>query len=211
MLQAAIRKLRTDYLTLAAAVLAIVITGALLAHPVAGMNYSAGTYGSCQYNTCGISLTTSGSISVNVTPSVGATTCTVSNDIVTVTTNASTGYTVTLTDTDTANGLVGPSTITASPGTPTAPVLLTANTWGYRVDGIAAFGAGPTTALSSVSIPTQTYAGVPLSSGTPGAIRTTNVVDGSTVNTSVWYGVCVNNSLTSGAYTDSVTYTAVIN
>ncbi|MDB5160388.1 MAG: exported protein of unknown function [Candidatus Saccharibacteria bacterium] len=211
MLQAAITKVRANYLTLAAAILVAVITWALLAHSVAGMNYSAGTYGSCQYGSCGISLTTSGSLSADVTPAVGSTRCTVNNDIVTVATNASTGYTVTLTDTDTTNTLVGPTTIAASSATPASPAVLTANTWGYRVDSIAGFGAGPTSSVSSGAIPSETYAGVPISSGTPGTIRTTSVADTGAVNTSVWYGVCAGSSLPSGSYTDNVTYTAVIN
>lgn len=211
MLQAVITKVRTRYLVLAATTIAFIITIALLAHPAAGMNYSAGTYGSCQYSTCGITLTTSGSITANVTPVTGSTKCTVNNDVVTVTTNASTGYTVTLTDTDTSNTLVGPSSIAASSAAPAAPAVLTANTWGYRVDSIAGFGAGPTSGVASAPIPSQTYAGVPISSGTPGTIRTTSVADTATVNTSVWYGVCVDSTLSSGSYTDSVTYTAVIN
>ena len=211
MLQAVITKVRTHYLALAAATIAFIITMALLAHPVTGMNYSAGTYGSCQYNTCGITLTTSGAITANVTPVAGSTKCTVNNDVVTVLTNASTGYTVTLTDTDTSNTLVGPSSIAASSATPASPAVLTANTWGYRVDSVAGFGAGPTSAVASAAIPSQTYAGVPISSGTPGTIRTTSVADTVTVNTSVWYGVCVDSTLSSGSYTDSVTYTAVIN
>ncbi len=211
MLQAAIAKVRTNYLTLAVAILVTVITWALLAHPAAGMNYSAGTYGTCQYGSCGISLTTSGSLSADVTPAAGSTKCTVNNDIVTVTTDSSTGYTVTLTDTDTTNTLVGPTTIAASSATPASPAVLTANTWGYRVDSIAGFGAGPTSSASSGAIPSETYAGVPISSGTPGTIRTTSVADTGTVNTSVWYGVCASSSLASGSYTDNVTYTAVTN
>jgi len=183
----------------------------LTSHKVFGINYSAGTYGTCTYGTCSITLTTSGSVSADVTPAIGLTKCTVSNDVVTATTDSSTGYTVTLNDTDTSNSLNGPSAISASSSTSSSPSVLTANTWGYRVDSIDGFGAGPTTSISSASTPALTFAGVPISSGTPGLIRTTNTVDSGTVNTSVWYGVCANSSLQSGAYSDVVTYTAVIN
>jgi hypothetical protein len=212
MLQAVITKVRANYLTLAAAILTLIITWALLAHTAVGMNYSAGTFGSCQYGSCGITLVTSGSISADVTPVGGSTKCTVSNDVVTVTTNASTGYTITLTDTDTANTLdTTGASIAASTATPASPAVLSANKWGYRVDSVAGFGSGPTSGVASGAVPSQTYAGVPISSGTPGLIRTTAIADTGTVNTSVWYGVCADSTLKSGSYTDSVTYTAVIN
>ena len=176
-----------------------------------GLNYSAGTYGTCTYGSCSISLATSGAVTADITPVGGATRCTVSSHTVTATTDSSTGYTVTLTDTDTSSVLTGASSITASAGTPAAPTILGANTWGYRIDGIAGFGAGPTTALTNVIIPSLAFAGVPLSSGTPSLVRTTSSADTSAVDTPVWYGVCVNSSLQSGSYTDSITYTALIN
>jgi hypothetical protein len=184
---------------------------AFFTHPAAGINYSAGTYGSCTYDTCSISLTTSGSISVNVTPSAGSTTCTVSSDVVTATTDSNTGYTVSLADSDTSNTLNGPVSIPTSAATSSSPVALAANTWGYRVDGVAGFGSGPTSTINSGAAPSWTFAGVPISSDTPGLIRTTSVADSGAVNTSVWYGICANSSLQSGAYSDGVTYTAVIN
>lgn len=193
------------------ALLICLLTALFITHSVSGINYSAGTYGSCTYGTCSISLTTSGSISVNVTPTAGTTTCTIASDTVTATTDSSTGYTVSLTDTDTSSTLNGPVAIAATTGTPASPTVLTTNTWGYRVDSIAGFGAGPTTAVTGGAIPTVTFAGVPLSSGTPGVIRTTATADSGTVPTAVWYGVCANSSQQSGLYTDSVTYTALIN
>ena len=198
-------------LVLTAALLAFIITWAFFTRPAAGINYSAGTYGTCTYGTCSISLSTSGSISANITPIAGATACTVSSDSVTATTDSSTGYTVTLTDADTSNALNGPTSITANSSSSTSPSLLSANTWGYRVDNVDGFGAGPTSAVSNGTIPTVKFAGVPISTGSPALIRTTATSDSGTVSTSVWYGVCANNSLQSGSYSDSVTYTAVIN
>jgi hypothetical protein len=116
-----------------------------------------------------------------------------------------------MTDTDTTNMLTGPASIAANSSTSSSPTALTANTWGYRVDSVDGFGAGPTSVVSSGSIPSLTFAGVPISSGTPALIRTTSTNDTSPVNTSVWYGVCANSVLQSGAYTDGVTYTALIN
>lgn len=194
-----------------ALLISLFLFGAFL-HPAAAVNYGAGSYGTCTYGTCSITLTTSGSIAANVTPAGGATRCTVSQDTVTATTDSSTGYIVTLSDTDTTNTLTGSSgNITASAGTPAAPVVLAANTWGYRVDNIAGFGAGPTSGVTNAAIPTATFAAVPLSSGTASLIRSTASADGTAVATPVWYGVCANTSLVSGSYTDSVTYTATIN
>lgn len=203
---------QTKLLLLAAALLLSLITFGVLLHPAAAITYGAGSYGTCSYGTCSITLTTSGSIAANVTPAAGATRCSVSKDTVTATTDSSTGYTVTLTDTDTTNTLAGTSSnIIASTGTPASPVVLAANTWGYRVDSIASFGAGPTSAITNAAVPTVTFAAVPLSSGTAGLIRSTTSADGTAVATPVWYGVCANTSLTSGSYSDSVTYTATIN
>jgi len=209
--QVVANRVKTAFPLIGIAVFTFVIGWIISGHSAAALNYSAGTFGTCTYNTCGITLATSTSISLNVTPSGGSTKCTVSNDVVTATTAASTGYTITMTDTDTTNALAGPATIAASAATPASPAVLTANTWGYRIDSVASFGAGPTSAISSAAIPAQTFAGVPLSSGTPGLIRTTSTADSGTVNTSVWYGVCADSSLQAGAYTDGVTYTAVIN
>ncbi len=178
--------------------------------PVFGISYSSGTYGTCTYGSCSISLTTSGTIAINVTPA-GGTKCTVSNDTVTATTDASTGYTVTLNDSDTSNALNGPTSIAGSSATPASPATLSTNTWGYRIDTIAGFGAGPTSSVSNGSVPSQTFAGIPISTDTPGLVRTTNTADTGTVSTSVWYGVCADASLQNGSYTDNVTYTAVVN
>jgi hypothetical protein len=176
-----------------------------------GLPYSSGSYGTCSYNACSITLSSSGSVAVNVTPNASAL-CSVQSDSVSASTGASTGYVISMTDNDTNNSLVsGANSVTAVSGTAASPAALTANKWGYRVDGIGSFGAGPTSSLSSGAIPSQTYAAVPLSSGTAATIRSTNSADGSTVNTSVWYGVCVNASTPSGTYTDSVVYTAVVN
>ena len=177
------------------------------------INYSAGTYGSCTFNTCSISLTSIGTINVDVTPTASSPTCSVTGDSITATTDSSTGYTITMTDSDTSNLMNGPATntINAGSGTPASPAVLTTNSWGYRVDSIDGFGSGPTTVVTNGIIPSLTFAALPLSSGTPSLIRTTSTADGSPVSTPVWYGLCADSSLTGGNYSDSVTYTALIN
>lgn len=177
------------------------------------INYSAGTYGSCTYDTCSISLSTGATVNVNVTPSGGSTTCSVQSNSVTASTDASTGYTVTVNNFDTSTTLNGPSanTIASVSGTPASPAALSANTWGYRVDSVAGFGAGPTSAATNVTtVPSVPFASTPSSASAGGIIRTTSSGD-TGVATSVWYGVCVNSSKPAGTYTDGIVYTAVIN
>ena len=175
--------------------------------------YGMGDYGSCTYNSCGVSLTSSGNVSINITPSTG-TVCTVASDSVAVTTDSSSGYTLTLVDGDTSNALAGAvngGSIAASSATAGSPAALTSNHWGYRVDSLGSFGAGPTSALSNGSIPSVTFAAVPLSSGTADTIATTTGPADPAVTTTVWYGACANSSLVSDTYTDGVIYTAVVN
>jgi hypothetical protein len=193
----------------------IALSAALLAITTSSsaINYSAGTYGSCTYDTCSIGLTSTPTVAVNVTPSGGGATCSVQSNSVTATTDSSTGYTVTVNNTDTNSILNGPNanTIASVGGTAASPVALTANTWGYRVDSVAGFGAGPTSVLSNGAIPVTTFAAIPSSASAGGVIKTTSSATGSGVAESVWYGVCVNTSKPSGSYSDAVIYTALIN
>jgi hypothetical protein len=187
----------------------------LVAVPVyvrADDSYSNGTYSACQYNACGISLTSSGTVDLSVIPGA-STTCTVQSDSVAVTTDSSTGYTLTLNDGDTSNQMPGSNggAINAVSGTNAAPATLGANTWGYRVDGNGGFGAGPTSASSNGSVPAGAFAAVPLSSAAPDTIATSSVAADPAVTTPVWYGLCANAAVPNGNYSDSVVYTAVVN
>lgn len=189
-------------------VLGLSTTGLVYALP-----YGSGSYGTCQYNSCSISLSTNGTVSVNIIPGTG-TTCSVASDSAQVGTEASTGYTLSFSDNDTSNQMSGAAhggNISATSGSAATPVALLAGKWGYRVDGIAGFGAGPTTSLSSGSVPSEHYAAVPLSSGTPDTLATTTSAASPAVTTTVWYGVCVSSSTVSDTYSDGVVYTAVTN
>ncbi len=176
-------------------------------------NYSSGTYGSCQYGSCSISLSSDGAVAVDVVPSGGSTRCTIQSDSVTAITGSSTGYTVTINNADTETTLHGPNaeTIASVSGTDGSPVALSANIWGYRVDGVASFGVGPTTPLVNTAVPVLTFAATPSSESAGGIVRYTESTDLETTATSVWYGVCVDASTVAGVYTDTVLYTAVIN
>jgi hypothetical protein len=155
-------------------------------------------------------FTTSGTVSDNVTPTGGGAQ-TIQSDTVTVSTNDSSGYTLQLAESSATTTLTfGSNTIPASSGTQTTPVVMAVNTWGYRVDGVGGFGAGPTTSASSAAISgTIKFAGVPV----PASPNTLADTSGTATNatTTVWYGVAANTSQASGAYSNTVTYTCTAN
>lgn len=157
-----------------------------------------------------ISITSSGTVDADVTPS-GAGAQTIASDTITVNTNDTDGYTLQLADSDATTALTsGSDTIPASSGTPASPIAQTANTWGFRIDGQAAFGPGaPTTSQSSQPIGSATFAGVP-ASGSPATVKTTAAVATDDLTT-VWYGVAADTTQPTGSYTDEVTYTATAN
>lgn len=155
-------------------------------------------------------LTTNGTVNVNVVPTApGAQT--LSSDTATVSTNDASGYTLQLAETGAGSTLLsGSNTIPASSGSQTTPVVMAANTWGYRVDGLGGFGAGPTSGQTSAAISgTIKFAAVP-ATGSPNTLKTTSGV-ASNDTTTVWYGVAADTGQPSGTYTNSVTYTATTN
>jgi hypothetical protein len=189
----------------------LMLAGHPLGAQAASGAYSDGTYGSCTYNSCGITLSSSGTLSLNVVPA-GGTTCSVASDSVAVTTDSSTGYSLTMNDQATSSSLVGTSTgIATDSGTPSAPSSLTANSWGWRVDGLSGFGAGPTTGSSNGGVPPVRFAGVPTSSQSAATVATSSSAADPTVTTPVWYGLCVNTSIPADTYSSTVVYTAVVN
>jgi hypothetical protein len=154
-------------------------------------------------------LTTNGTVNVNVVPT-GAGAQTIASDTATVSTNDTSGYTLLLAETGGSSNLVsGGNNIPASSGTQASPATMAVNTWGYRLDSVGGFGAGPTSAVSSVAIGSLKFAPVP-ATGSPDTLKATS---GTATNdtTTVWYGVAANTSQASGTYTNSVTYTATAN
>jgi hypothetical protein len=184
--------------------------------PVLAINYGSGTYGTCTYDYCSISLTSTGTVDISVTPTSGGS-CSIASDKVTVDTYDSNGFTLTLNNSYSSNSLNNAADNTQSiPAISSAslafPAPLTANAWGYRVDGSGGFGSTTTIPVSNVSPTSTTFAPTPSLGGTPDQIRTTTVVAHPAVDTLVWYGVCANtNNLKSGSYTSGVIYTAVTN
>ena len=156
-----------------------------------------------------ISLSTSGTVNINVTPA-GAGVQTIDSDTATVSTNDTAGYTLKLGETGAgATLLSGSNNIPASTGTQTTPVAETAQSWGYRVDTVGGFGAGPTSSASNAAIGSIKFAGV-AATGSPNTIKTT-ATTATNDTTSVWYGVAIDTTQPSGTYTNSVTYTATVN
>jgi hypothetical protein len=156
-----------------------------------------------------ISMTTSGTVTIGVTPGASAA-ATSASDTVTVATNSSNGYTLTLADADATTGLTsGGNTIAAHAGTWASPTTLATNKWGYRVDGAGTFGAGPTSAQTNQANLSGTWAGMP-ATGSAQTLKTTGTTAAADVTT-VWYGVKVDASQPNGVYSDSVTYTATTN
>jgi hypothetical protein len=154
-------------------------------------------------------FTTSGTVNVNVTPT-GAGAQTIASDTVTVSTNDSSGYTLQLAETGASSDLVsGSDSIPASAGSQGSPIAMVVNTWGYRVDGVGGFGAGPTSGQSSAAIGSIKFAAIP-ATASPNTLKTTSGT-ASSDTTTVWYGVAANTSQPSGTYTNSVTYTATAN
>ncbi|MDN5275919.1 MAG: exported protein of unknown function [Candidatus Saccharibacteria bacterium] len=157
-----------------------------------------------------ISMTTGGTVGVSLAPTTSATLSSAS-DTVTVATNSENGYNLKLSSSDTTNAMSGPGgdSITAHNGTFSTPTALGTNTWGYRIVGAGGFTSTAYSAELDATASTSTWAGIPVSSA-PQTVKTTAVKSASSTTT-VWYGVKVDASISSGAYSDTVTYTATTN
>ena len=192
-------------LTLAATIVTAVIFGA----PVIAAASTTTTTISSSIGSVISLLSSNGTVNVNVTPT-GSGAQTIASDTVTVSTNDASGYTLQLGETGASSNLVsGSNTLPASSGTQTTPVAQAANTWGYRVDSLGGFGAGPTSGATSQAIGAVKFAAVP-ATGSPNTLVTTSGT-ASNATTTVWYGVAANTSQASGTYTNSVTYTVTAN
>lgn len=175
------------------------------------LKYGAGTYGTCQYDTCSISIASNGTVILNTTPNIDGGHA-IASDTTTVTTGSSTGYSLLLSmsgvDTILQGALHGGS-IAAVSGSYSSPVNLAANTWGYRLD-TGAFGTGPTSAQSDVGAPPAlSFAAAP-SSATPQQIVTT-AAPANNHATNIWYGMFVSIQLPADTYNGNVTYTVLVN
>ena len=184
---------------------------AVLALPVATVSAAQDTSTSVINGIIGSSITVSsaGPVNINVTPTSGAVQSSAA-DTVTVNTNNSTGYNLSLQMNSATRTLAkGSDTIAAHTGTPASPTALADNSWGFRVDGLGTFGAGPTTAQNNLATSATTWAGVPAQSS-PTVIKTTSA-PATADTTQVWYAMRADTSKPSGTYTNTVLYTAITN
>lgn len=172
------------------------------------MPYGEGRYGECKYGvSCTISMTTFGTVDLPLNLASGAK-YTIDKDEVAVTTDSPSGYSLTVSSTSaTDNDMIsGSNTLPSTAATSASPTTLPLKNWGYRVDGILGFGAGPTTTVTNASSSSLTFAGMPLS-GSPQLIKSTSSPASSDI-TEFWYGVHADITQTAGIYTSTVIYTA---
>jgi hypothetical protein len=156
-----------------------------------------------------ITMTTSGTVALAITPD-GDGQASSASDTVTVSTNNAGGYYLTLADSDATTTLAnGANNLTAHAGTQGTPTTLANNTWGYRVDSVGGFGAGPTSAQTDQNNLALTWAGVP-ATGSPNTLKTT-ATTATNDTTTVWYGAKADTTKPNGVYTGTVTYTATTN
>ena len=159
-----------------------------------------------------ISITTSGTVTLNITPvSGGAQTS--ASDTVTVSTNNATGYNLKIKDSDATLTLTnGANTIAASSNTFATGGVLANNTWGWAVanttTGIGAngFDASYSTFTDQTSHASK-WAGI---TATDQQFKNTSTT-ASGDTTTVWYSAKADTTKPNGTYTDTVVYTATTN
>ena len=154
-----------------------------------------------------ISVTSSGTVAITVTPTGAGAESAAASDTVTVNSNDADGYNLTLSSSDATATMAGfkdggitsnGSTLAVTSGTYAAPAALSANSWGWRVDGLGTFGITGTT----------TYAGMPINSSAQNIKSTTTTASAEV--TTVKYAVKVDTTKPNGVYKDTVTYTATV-
>lgn len=155
-----------------------------------------------------ISISTSSTVTLSLTPTSGGVVSS-SSDTVTVSTNKTNGYNLTLADADATTTLAsGGNTITAHSGTFAAPTALTNGKWGYAVAAAGGFDASYSTETNAGSS-TSLWAGVPATGSAQTLKTTSSTASGDT--TTVWYAAKANSSQPNGTYSGTVTYTATTN
>lgn len=173
--------------------------------------YGSGNYGDCDYGACTITLSSGGATTLNVAPTPAGK-CTVQSDTASVLTDSTSGYNLTMTTSTTNNAMTSTGgSIPAASGTAASPTTLSMNAWGYRVDSLAGFGAGPTSSQNNGSIPSVSFAGIPPSNLAGTQVASSSGPANPAVATTVWYGLCADSSIPAGNYSTTVTYTAVTN
>lgn len=188
-------------------IIAVTVVASLSVKAMA-MPYGVGRYGECKYNiSCTISLSTTGTVNLPLSLASGGR-YSIDKDTVSVTTDSPSGYSLTVSSTSaTDNNMIsGANTISSTSATSGSPTVLPLNNWGYRVDSILGFGAGPSSTVTNATSSSLTFAQMPLL-GSPQLIKSTASPATSDV-TEFWYGIHADISQTAGTYSTQVIYTA---
>lgn len=181
----------------------------LLVAPSFALPYGKAKYGSCTYNTCSITLSTSGTITLNVNPTASGV-YTTQKDSINIQSGASTGYTVDLSASSSTTDLEsGANKINRLSASFSSPATLSVNNWGYRIDDIGAFGIGPTSAITSAPSNSLKFAGIQPVSSADTILSTSSASAGGGDDYDIWYGVKADSTLPNGTYSQVVTYTAI--
>ena len=156
-----------------------------------------------------ISVSTNTTVSISLTPTSNGTLSS-AKDTVTVSTNNTAGYNLTLKDSDSTTDLTsGGNSFTAADATPAA---LTAGKWGFALAsgttgiGVAGFDASYS-AVTNVTGATSKWSGI---AATPVTIKSTTTT-ATNDTTDVYYAAMADTNQPNGTYTDTVTYTATTN
>ena len=147
-------------------------------------------------------------VTINLTPAPGGVFSS-SSDVVTVTTNNSAGYTLTMKDKDSDANLVNLAADTFTPvsGNAASPSVPSAGKWGYAVAGVSNFDA-TYTAQTNQPYGSSKWAGVPTSGGSAVTLADKSAAAPTGEATTVWYMAAADETQPTGAYKDTVTYTA---
>ena len=189
-----------------------VVVGTVAAAPMTVAAESSNTTINATVNSV-ISVTSGAAVNISVTPTSGGAVTSASNTV-TVNTNNTAGYELSIADSDATLTLSdGTNSIATNTDAPAAASVLSGNEWGWAVPS-GTTGAATNTfsasysVLSSQASTTQKYAGI---SNSAFKIKdTTGVATNDT--TDVWFAVNANTSQpASTGYTDTITYTAVTN
>ncbi|MGI6612238.1 MAG: hypothetical protein ACOX0Z_01520 [Candidatus Nanosyncoccaceae bacterium] len=200
--------MKTNKLKLIGASLAVT---ASLALPITGVLAASNTTTIKGTVSSVITISTGSEIDISVTPVGLESRISSAKDTVIINSNHSTGYNLTIAMNGTNQNLTregGTETIAPVNGTQTSPATLAKNRWGYRVDDVGEFGAGPSVVLSSAEDTTLTFAAIP-TTDSPDNIGSSNqpsVSGGDAYD--VWYAMNVDTTKPTGTYTGTVIYTA---
>lgn len=185
------------------------ITLGLLIAPSFALPYGKAKYGSCTYDTCSITLTSSGTVTLNIDPSASGV-YTIQKDSINIQSGATTGYTVDLSASSSTTDLEsGVNKISRLSTSFSSPAVLATNKWGYRIDDIGSFGSGPTSAVTNALSNSLKFTGIqPVSSADTILSTSSESVSGGD-DYDIWYGVKADSTLPNGTYSQIVTYTAI--